>query len=70
MEQQVTQVPYGVADFATVIEQNLDYVDKTMFIPELEKQPRNLFFIRVYLIYSVGAPGCLPYPDILFIIVL
>ena len=46
MEQQVKQVPYGVADFATVIEQNLYYVDKTMFIPELEKQPRNLFFIR------------------------
>lgn len=46
MEQQVKQVPYGVADFATVIEQNLYYVDKTMFIPELEKQPRNLFFIH------------------------
>ena len=46
MEQQVKQVPYGVADFVTVIEQNLYYVDKTMFIPKLEKQPRNLFFIR------------------------
>lgn len=46
MEQQVKLVPYGVADFATVIEQNLYYVDKTMFISELEKQPRNLFFIR------------------------
>ena len=46
MEQQIKQVPYGVADFANVMEQNLYYVDKTMFIPELEKQPRNLFFIR------------------------
>ena len=46
MELQVKQVPYGVTDFAMVIEQNLYYVDKTMFIPELEKQPRNLFFIR------------------------
>ena len=46
MEQPVKLVPYGVADFVTVIEQNLYYVDKTMFIPELEKQPRNLFFIR------------------------
>ena len=46
MEQQVKQVPYGVADFAKVIEQNLYYVDKTMFLPEIEKQPRNLFFIR------------------------
>ena len=40
------EVPYGVADFATVMTQNLYYVDKTMFLPELEKQPRNLFFIR------------------------
>ena len=46
MEQQVKLLPYGVADFVTVIEQNLYYVDKTMFIPELEKQPRNLFFTR------------------------
>lgn len=46
MEQQVKQVPYGVADFATVMTQNLYYVDKTMFLSELEKQPRNLFFIR------------------------
>ena len=46
MEQQVKRVPYGVADFAQVIEQNQYYVDKTMFIPELEKQPSNLFFIR------------------------
>ncbi len=40
------QVPYGVADFVSVMTQNLYYVDKTMFLPELEKQPRNLFFIR------------------------
>lgn len=46
MEQQIKRVPYGVADFAQVIDQNQYYVDKTMFIPELEKQPSNLFFIR------------------------
>ena len=46
MEQQAKQVPYGVADFATVMEQNLYYVDKTMFLPMIERQPRNLFFIR------------------------
>ena len=44
--EKVKEVPYGVADFVTVMVQNLYYVDKTMFIPELEKQPRNLFFIR------------------------
>ena len=46
MEQQVKRVPYGVADFAQVIEQNQYYVDKTMFIPVLENQPRNLFLNR------------------------
>ncbi len=35
-----------MADFASVIRQNQYYVDKTMFLPELEKQPSNLFFIR------------------------
>ena len=46
MEQQMKRVPYGVSDFVSVIEQNQYYVDKTMFLPELEKQPNNLFFIR------------------------
>lgn len=46
MEQQAKRVPYGVSDFKSVIEQNQYYVDKTMFLPELERQPNNLFFIR------------------------
>ena len=46
MDQEVKQVPYGVSDFATVMEQNLYYVDKTMYLPAIEQQPRNLFFIR------------------------
>ena len=39
-------IPYGVSDFTSVIRDNLYYVDKTRFIPELENQARNLFFIR------------------------
>lgn len=46
MEQNVKELPYGVQDFVTIVEQNIYYVDKTMYIPELEKQARNLFFIR------------------------
>ena len=47
MEQNgVKELPYGVSDFVTIVEQNIYYVDKTMYIPELEKQARNLFFIR------------------------
>lgn len=41
MKLQVKQVPYGVSDFATVMSQNLYYVDKTIFLPELEK-PQSL----------------------------
>ena len=46
MEQNVKELPYGVQDFLTIVEQNIYYVDKTMYIPELEKEARNLFFIR------------------------
>ena len=35
-----------MSDFQTMVEQNLYYVDKTMYIPELEKQARYLIFIR------------------------
>lgn len=44
--EEVKEIPYGVANFVEVVEQNLYYVDKTMYLPLLEKQPRNLFFIR------------------------
>ena len=42
----VKQVPYGVADFESVIELDLYYVDKTMYLAELVKQPDTLIFIR------------------------
>ena len=40
------QLPYGVSDFEYVISGNYYYVDKTMYIPELEDQLNNLMFIR------------------------
>lgn len=46
MVQNVKEVPYGVSDFRTMVEQNIYYVDKTMYIPELEKQARYIIFIR------------------------
>ena len=42
----IRQIPYGVADFESVISDNLYYVDKTMFLSELESQPRTQIFIR------------------------
>ncbi|MGM9766983.1 MAG: ATP-binding protein [Candidatus Cryptobacteroides sp.] len=44
--EQIRQIPYGVSDFRSVREQNLYFVDKSMYIEELERQPRFLFFIR------------------------
>ena len=46
MMENIKEIPYGIANFVEVAEQNMYYVDKTMFLPLLEKQPRNLFFIR------------------------
>ena len=47
MEQNTAkELPYGIQDFVTIAEQNIYYVDKTMYIPELEQQARNLFCIR------------------------
>lgn len=40
------RIPYGISDFVEVVEQNQYYVDKTMYLPLLEDQPSNLFFIR------------------------
>lgn len=42
----VKRVPYGISNFVEVVEQNQYYVDKTMYLPLLEEQPSNLFFIR------------------------
>ena len=42
----VKQLPYGVSDFEYVMRGNFYYVDKTMYIPQLEAQPNNLMFIR------------------------
>lgn len=44
--EQVKRIPYGMSDFVKVIEQNNYYVDKTMYLPMLEDEPNNLFFIR------------------------
>lgn len=44
--EEVKRIPYGVSNFVEVVEQNQYYVDKTMYLPLLEKQPSNLFLIR------------------------
>ena len=41
----IKRIPYGISDFEAVNSKNEYYVDKTMFIPELEKT-RFVFLIR------------------------
>jgi hypothetical protein len=43
---QIKAIPYGIANFVEVVEQNMYYADKTMYLPKLENQPKNLFLIR------------------------
>ena len=43
--EQIRQIPYGVADFESVMKRGLYYVDKTMYLAELEKQPDTQIFI-------------------------
>lgn len=42
----IKQIPYGVSDFESVRESYLYYVDKTMYLAELENLPWTLIFIR------------------------
>ncbi len=43
--QKIKRIPYGMSDFEAINSKNEYYVDKTMFIPELEKT-KFVFFIR------------------------
>ena len=43
--QEIKRIPYGKGDFETVNAQNDYYVDKTRFIPIVEKTP-HIFLIR------------------------
>ncbi len=40
------KIPYGIADFKVIQDEDYYYVDKTMFIPLLEEAGKFLFFIR------------------------
>lgn len=44
--EQAKRIPYGVSDFVDIIERNQYYVDKTMYLPQLEDEADCLFFIR------------------------
>ncbi|HLP62288.1 MAG TPA: AAA family ATPase [Candidatus Deferrimicrobium sp.] len=45
-EDELKQIPYGESDFNDFKVKNLYYVDKTRFIPHIEKKGSYLFLIR------------------------
>jgi len=42
----IKRIPYGLANYELLVEQNCYYVDKTMFLPAVETAGNYLFFIR------------------------
>lgn len=40
------RIPYGISDFRQLREENLFYVDKTMYLPRMEEVGHFLFYIR------------------------
>lgn len=43
---QVKGIPYGISDFNRIRNGNFYFVDKTMYLPLIEKKPSYLFLIR------------------------
>lgn len=43
---QVKGIPYGISDFNRIRNNNFYFVDKTMYLPLIEKMPNYLFLIR------------------------
>jgi hypothetical protein len=45
-DKKIKRIPYGVANFELLVQQNSYYVDKTTFFPVVEESRNYLFFIR------------------------
>ena len=50
MENRPLQIPYGVADFKRIRDEGFYYIDKTSYIPLLERAGSFLFLVRPELI--------------------
>ncbi|MDJ0838217.1 MAG: AAA family ATPase [Acidobacteriota bacterium] len=46
MTEQLPGLPYGVGDYSRIRQLKMAYIDKTRFIPELERAGQYLFFLR------------------------
>ena len=45
-DNKIKRIPYGLANYERLVQQNCYYVDKTMFLPALEETGHYLFLIR------------------------
>ncbi len=45
-DQKIKKIPYGLANYARVVQKNCYYVDKTMYLKTIEETGDYLFFIR------------------------
>ena len=45
-DKKIKKIPYGVTDYDRIIKKNCYYVDKTMYLAEIENAGDYLFFIR------------------------
>ena len=45
-DKKIKRIPYGVANYALLVQENFYYVDKTAFLPIVEEAGNYLFFIR------------------------
>lgn len=46
MNEETKLIPYGMTDFTSIIRENYYYIDKTRYIPEIERTARFFFFVR------------------------
>jgi hypothetical protein len=45
-DKKIKRIPYGLANYELLVQQNCYYVDKTIFLPTVEEAGNYLFFIR------------------------
>jgi hypothetical protein len=45
-DKKIKKIPYGLANYELLVQQNSYYVDKTLFLPVVEEAGNYLFFIR------------------------
>lgn len=56
---EIKEIPYGVSDFTVMRDENLYYVDKSMYIPTLENEGRFCSSFDLVVLVKVCLSACL-----------